>query len=71
MSRRTLAISINCDAETCFDPARKKLCAQVLTSHFGTRWVCGLFRDSEGEQVTLVDKDGWLQRCALCIGSEI
>jgi hypothetical protein len=71
VSKRTIAISINCDAETCYDSKRKKLCSQVLTSHFGTRWVCGIFRDSEGEQVALVDREGWLQRCSSCIGAEI
>lgn len=68
---RNLRLPIQCGTTTCHDGER--FCRHVLTTHYGTRWVCGLFRRDD-EQVELRDQhggvEGSLQRCRECLAAE-
>lgn len=61
---------IECDEDTCFCTSTQRMCPQVLTTHFGTRWVCGHFRnkDCEPTELKTIDNnpDGMLQRLKVC-----
>lgn len=71
--KRALTIVIDSGEKTCAtEPG--KFCQRLLLTRFGTEWVCGLFRDSNGNHVKLTDTNGdgtcWLLRCRECLESE-
>lgn len=69
MSKRTLNVVIDCGELTC---AREpgEFCDQARTTHFGTRWVCGLFDHAELSDLEDGPKKGWLGRCKQCLAAE-
>ena len=71
MAKRTLNIVIDCGEKTCASEPGV-FCPRLLTTHFGTRWVCGAFFDKECKQVVLHEdhESGWLQRCDQCLKAE-
>jgi len=71
MAKRTLNIVIDCGEKTCASEPGV-FCQRLLTTHFGTRWVCGAFFDKECSPVVLHEdhEDGWLQRCDQCLEAE-
>lgn len=80
MAKRTLQLQIDCGEKTCAS-APGKFCQWCLTTRFGTRWICGLFRDEQSNPVRLRSAqrwsddgwkdDGWLQRCQQCLETEV
>lgn len=72
MAKRILNIVIDCGEKTCASEPGM-FCNRLLTTHFGTRWVCGAFLDAQCNNVELhADKngEGWLQRCDQCLEAE-
>lgn len=67
---KILKTIIECDEDTCFCTSTQRMCPQVLTTHFGTRWVCGHFRDKECNYMQLSTEDdspgAMLQRLKIC-----
>ena len=51
----------------CGNHENKNPCPQHYTSHFGTRFLCGLYIDEEGKERPLYDDDYKIVRCKECI----
>jgi hypothetical protein len=69
-----IQFELNCGKTTCAkEPG--VFCQFLLARRFGTEPVCGLFRDSKGDNLRLVDKDGdvvdWLLRCPQCLEHKV
>ena len=63
------SFTVDIGEKTCAKPAEggcpPVLCPFVATSHYGTRFHCGLFLSSR----ELTDHDGWLMRSDECLRS--
>lgn len=59
-------IKIDCGETTCAS-APGAFCKYVGTKSFGTKFVCMFFRQKNGDETRLHDKDGWLQRDVVCM----
>jgi hypothetical protein len=59
-------IEIECGETTCASEPGK-FCRFVGTKCFGTEFRCLIFFDAAGNGQKLLEKDGWLQRCAQCL----
>jgi len=66
-----IPIEIECGEKTCIviDGEERKVCPQLIASHFGTQWHCHLFSepDHRGKTSQLEEKGGWLQRTEECL----
>lgn len=67
---RRVSLHIECGELRCYSPEHARLCRHVLTTHFGSRWVCGIFRNAESEPMPLKEESGWLMRCDKCREAE-
>lgn len=66
MTNRHLRLPIRAGDNTCAgEPG--KFCRYVLTSHFGRKFTCQIFRPDQ----LLREKGGWLQRWPECVRSEM
>jgi hypothetical protein len=65
----TKHLPIVCGTTTCYDFESKKMCRFVLTSHFGKYWLCGVYRDRDGNFENLQEDKpaGSLQRLPQCL----
>jgi hypothetical protein len=69
--KRKLQIVIDSGDKTCASQ-RGKFCPMLRVTHFGTRFVCGLFGNEElKDDKGVPSGDGWLQRSSECLDLEI
>lgn len=66
---KKLAIVVNCGDTTCAS-SKGVFCHRLNKTRMGLGYyACSLFINSEGFQIRLHDKDGWIQRCPECLAS--
>lgn len=58
---KTIQLTVICGDDTCYSFEQKKMCRFVRTTHFGTRYHCGVYFDLLEDN----DKD-CLLRCRQC-----
>jgi hypothetical protein len=64
--KQNLNFKIECGEKTCASEPGK-FCNFFGATHFGQRAVCRLFPSEEGSHTKLEEKDGWMQRCIMCV----
>lgn len=60
-------LPVICGETTCFDKSTQTMCRFVLVTHFGTKWVCGVYRDEFGGHKELPEMSDLLQRLPECL----